>query len=255
MTEVSVEIDVGPVLPFAVFSEFEPAPANLAAAPVAGGGTFAAGNYFWVVTGTDSYGETTASNEATAAIALNGSANLTWGPLPPGTTGVKVYRGTASNGENALIATLGAVIAFTDTGAAGTANTPPTANTAQIGDQLVVSGPAALVGWSMRETSGTASANIDFLSGGNSLGTTHLASGNVDTQIIADEGVLAGGGIDVHVRNGTFVGTLYVRLKLPHYPSYLRRYDVSSNDHRYLYWRCCGHHGGYRACQGVPAHG
>ena len=112
-------------------------PTGLNAAPVVGGGTFAAGTYFWKVTGTDAQGETTGSNEASATIALNGSANLTWNALPAGTTGVKVYRGTVAGAENALIATLGAVVAFTDTGTAGAGGSPPAASTAT-GDALTL---------------------------------------------------------------------------------------------------------------------
>jgi len=106
-------------------------PGTLAAAPVAGGGTFAAASYFWKVTGLNANGtESAASAEATASVALNGHANLTWAALPAGTTGVNVYRGTVTGQENVLVATLGAVVAYTDTGIAGTAAVPPAAPTA-----------------------------------------------------------------------------------------------------------------------------
>lgn len=105
-------------------------PSGLAAAAVGSGGTFAAATYFWKITGVNAAGETTGSNEATAVIALNGSANLTWSALPAGTTGVKVYRGTVTNTENVLVATLGAVVAYTDTGTAGSAASVPAASSA-----------------------------------------------------------------------------------------------------------------------------
>lgn len=105
-------------------------PSGLGAAANVGGGTFAAATYFWKITGTNAAGETTGSSEATVAVALNGTATLTWSALPAGTTGVKVYRGTVTNTENVLVATLGAVVTFTDTGAAGVAGTVPTASTA-----------------------------------------------------------------------------------------------------------------------------
>ena len=95
-----------------------------------GGGTFAAATYFWKITGTNVNGETTASNEATVAIALNGTASLTWAALPAGTTGVRVYRGTVTNTENVLVAILGAVVAYTDTGTSLGAGAPPAVNTA-----------------------------------------------------------------------------------------------------------------------------
>ena len=101
------------------------APSTLAASPNVGGGTFAAAAYFWKITGLNGRGETTVSNEATCSVALNGTASLTWAALPAGTTGVKVYRGTVTQTENVLVATLGAVVAYTDTGTAGTAAVPP----------------------------------------------------------------------------------------------------------------------------------
>src|SRR5215469_11716846 len=101
-----------------------PAPTSAAVAAQAGGGTFAAGAQFWKLTALGWWGESAPSNEATESVALNGSANLTW-TLPTGATGVKVYRGTTTNAENALVATLGPVSAWTDTGGAGSAATPP----------------------------------------------------------------------------------------------------------------------------------
>jgi hypothetical protein len=118
-------------------------PAGLAAAAVVGGGTFVGGGAYWVITGINAEGETTRSNEATAVIALNGSANLTWSALPAGTTGVKVYRGTVPGGENVLVATLGAVTSYTDTGSAGSAATPPTTNTAGTDPQKALPAGAA----------------------------------------------------------------------------------------------------------------
>ena len=116
------------------------APSGLAASPNVGGGTFAAHAYFWVITGTDASGETTGSAEATCSVALNGTASLTWSALPAGTTGVKVYRGTVTNTENVLVATLGAVVAYTDTGTAGVAATPPAVNSAATQAQLTMEG-------------------------------------------------------------------------------------------------------------------
>ena len=116
------------------------APSGLGAAANVGGGTFAAATYFWKVTGLTSAGETTGSNEASVAVALNGTATLTWSALPAGTTGVKVYRGTASNAENVLVATLGAVVTYTDTGTAGSAGSPPAASTAYTATDSVVTG-------------------------------------------------------------------------------------------------------------------
>jgi hypothetical protein len=107
-------------------------PTGLAVAPVVGGGTFAAGNYFWEVTATTSLGETTVSNEATTAIALNGSANLSWNAPNATVTGYKLYRGTVSGAENVLVTTIvGNLTQFTDTNVGG-AGAPPGANTATV---------------------------------------------------------------------------------------------------------------------------
>lgn len=116
------------------------APSTLAASPNVGGGTFAAATYFWKITGTNGNGETTASNEATTAVALNGTASLTWAALPAGTTGVRVYRGTVTNSENLLVAVLGAVVAYTDTGTSLGAGTPPTVNSAGVSSYFVEAG-------------------------------------------------------------------------------------------------------------------
>lgn len=101
------------------------APSGAAAAAVGSGGTFAAGAYFWKVTALYPGAESGPSGEVTATLVLNGSANLTWSALPAGATGAKVYRGTVTGGENVLVATLGAVTSYTDTGTAGTAAAVP----------------------------------------------------------------------------------------------------------------------------------
>lgn len=73
-------------------------------------------------------------------MAAGGTATLTWAALPAGTTAVKVYRGTATNAENALVATLGAVVTYTDTGTAGTPGSPPAVSAAEISSMLTMAG-------------------------------------------------------------------------------------------------------------------
>jgi hypothetical protein len=126
-------------LPFSI-GFYLAAPSGLAAAANVGGGTFAAATYFWKITGTNAAGETTGSNEATVAVAAGGTATLTWSALPAGTTGVKVYRGTVTNTENVLVATLGAVVTYTDTGTAGTVAAVPAVNSAATGGDSVLPG-------------------------------------------------------------------------------------------------------------------
>lgn len=102
-------------------------PTGLAVAAVGTGGTFAAATYFWKITYRGLNGESSGSNEATVAIALNGSANLTW-TAPPASArcvAIRIYRGTVTNTENVLVAEVAAnVTAFTDTNL-GSAATPP----------------------------------------------------------------------------------------------------------------------------------
>lgn len=103
------------------------APTGLAVAAVGTGGTFAAATYFWKLTYISRFGETSGGNEATVAIALNGSANLSWTAPPSSVMRVRIYRGTVTNTENVLVAELPATaLAFTDTNL-GAAATPPAA--------------------------------------------------------------------------------------------------------------------------------
>lgn len=195
-------------LPYAT-AQISP-PFGLAAAPVVGGGTFAAGTYFWEVTASTALGETTVSNEATATIALNGSANLTWN-LPAGViTAVKVYRGTVSGAENALITTLAAVTSYTDTGAAGAGATPPVTNTATIQDTTLITGAGTFLGWSFRETTGTAAADIRIQDIAMDLSACRLASGGSETEGPFTDGVPLRNKISVHVNSGSVQGVVWV---------------------------------------------
>lgn len=105
-------------------------PTGLAAAAVGSGGTFAAATYFWKVAALSALGETLPSAEATQTIALNGSATLTWNPVT-NATGYKVYRSATTGGENgatSLVATLGVVTTYTDTGTTTTTGAVATFN-------------------------------------------------------------------------------------------------------------------------------
>jgi len=93
------------------------------------GGTFGAATYFWKITAIDaSGGESLVSNEITNAIAANGTIAMSWAALT-NATGFKVYRGTSTGAENKLVATLGLVTSYVDTGTAGTTATLPAADT------------------------------------------------------------------------------------------------------------------------------
>lgn len=96
-------------------------PTGVTATPVASGGTFAAGTYYWKVTAIGPNGETMGSTQVSAAIVLNGSATISWSPVT-GATSYRVYRGSTSNAQSLYFTTTSP---FTDTGAAGTAGTVP----------------------------------------------------------------------------------------------------------------------------------
>ena len=121
---------------------------DLAATTNSTGGTLAAGSYVWVITTTNFSGETTSSNEVSATLTgTTSSVGLSW-TLPDGADGVKVYRGTVAGSENVLVATLGAVSTYTDTGAAGTSATPPADNTAStfVGSEAFANGVIVISG-------------------------------------------------------------------------------------------------------------
>lgn len=187
-------------------------PFGLAAAPVVGGGTFAAGTYYWEVTATTALGETTVSNEASAVLVLNGSANLTWN-APVGTiTGYKVYRGAAPGAENVLVATLPVTpTAYTDTNTGG-AGAPPSTDTASIQDVLLLRGAGEYCGFSLTETSGSAPAWIEIRDTANNLGECRLLSGLSETEGPTRPGVPLFGQISVHVNSGNVRGIVYARI-------------------------------------------
>lgn len=96
----------------------------------AGAGTFAAGTYFWKVTAVNLQGETVGSNEVSATLTLNQSQTLNWTAIP-GASKYRLYRGTATNAQNVRV-TETADLTFNDTGAAGTAASPPATSTAVV---------------------------------------------------------------------------------------------------------------------------
>lgn len=102
------------------------------AAPVANapttantGGTLAAATYYYKVTALNAAGESLGSNEGSVTTTGASSSNtITWAAVS-GATSYRVYRGTAAGAESTYYAP-GNVTTFTDTGAAGTAGSPPT---------------------------------------------------------------------------------------------------------------------------------
>lgn len=92
------------------------------------GGTFAAGTYYWKVTGKSASGETVGSNEVTATLTGSTSSQpLSWTAIP-GAVSYNLYRGTTAGAESVIVINTTAT-SYTDTGTAGTAGTVPTAST------------------------------------------------------------------------------------------------------------------------------
>ena len=187
-------------------------PTSLAVAPVVGGGTFAAGNYFWEVTARTALGETTVSNEATTAVALNGSATLTWNAPNNAVTGYKIYRGTVSGAENVLVTTVGAnVTTFTDTNVGG-AGAPPGTNTATIQDYVLITGKAWFAGFSLNEPTGAGTSSVDIQDNSGTIAKCNLPAGGSETEGPFTKAFHVNGFIKMHVTSGQFGGVVYVRI-------------------------------------------
>lgn len=104
-----------------------PAPTLVLGTTSTTGGTFAAGTYYWKITGKSASGETLPSNEVTATTTgTTSSQPLSWA-AGPGAASYNIYRGTSAGNENVLVANV-TTLTYTDTGTAGTASALPTAS-------------------------------------------------------------------------------------------------------------------------------
>lgn len=102
-----------------------PAPTLTLGTTSSTGGTFAAGTYYWKITGRSASGETLPSNEVTATLTGSTSSQpLSW-PAGPGAASYNIYRGTSPGNENVLVANV-TTLSYTDTGSAGTSSALPT---------------------------------------------------------------------------------------------------------------------------------
>jgi hypothetical protein len=117
-------------------------PVNSAFSTSTTGGSLAAATYYYRVSATNSIGETLASTE-TSQITTGTTSTVTvnWGAVT-GATGYKVYGRTT--GAELLIASVGAVTTYTDTGSITPSGALPTGNTTGSGQYL-----AGVVGASM----------------------------------------------------------------------------------------------------------
>ncbi len=119
-----------------IADNFSIAPDNWAAEPslnsatAGSGGSLAAGTYYYVITGTNSAGQTTTSIERAAAVGANGSVDLSWTPSVQ-VTQYNIYRSQTQGGGYQLITSVTNDIAnpstgFTDNGSfAPQSQSPP----------------------------------------------------------------------------------------------------------------------------------
>lgn len=111
------------------------------------GGTLPAGNTYWVVTPTATGGEGPASNEITALLTGSTSTQVLSWTAVTGATGYNIYRGTTAGAENVLVASVGAVLTYTDTGTSVGADTPPAGATYLHQTSLLNAGNGQPVSW------------------------------------------------------------------------------------------------------------
>lgn len=98
---------------------------GLAATPSTSGGTLAAGSSYYGVTAKLPGAETVTCAAVQAVITgSTGSVALAWSPFD-GAIGYYIYRGTAANALNTLVAEIGSATTYTDTGSAGSAKVAP----------------------------------------------------------------------------------------------------------------------------------
>lgn len=108
-------------------------PVNSAFSTATTGGSLAAGTYYYRVSATNANGETLASAETSQVVPAGTSTNtvtVNWGAVT-GATGYKVYGRTT--GAELLIASVGAVTTYVDTGSITPAGALPTVSTSGIG--------------------------------------------------------------------------------------------------------------------------
>lgn len=79
-------------------------------------------------------------------------------------------------------------------------------------NQHIASAPCWLVGWSLRETTGAATAEVELSSGGNPIGESSIGNGGSDTRIMSGMGVLVRSDITLTVISGSVRGAIYIRV-------------------------------------------
>jgi hypothetical protein len=115
-------------------------PTSLGATPSGSGGSLAAGTYRWGVTAVTTWGETALSNLVSETLSgSTSSVALAWTGTGSA-IGYNVYRGPSSGSLTTLVTQIGSggTVSYTDTGAAGSAVTPPSTDTLDITSPTLV---------------------------------------------------------------------------------------------------------------------
>lgn len=79
--------------------------------------------------------------------------------------------------------------------------------------QEIASGRCWLAGWSLRETTGAATAEVEFTSGGNPVGESSMIAGGSDTHWLGDHGIGVSGDVTLNVISGSVRGAVYVAVE------------------------------------------
>jgi hypothetical protein len=205
-----------------------PPPAGLAAALAAGGSLASGAAQHYVVTGTDSTGETLQSVEvAITPSAGNLSVSLAWSQLP-GASGYKIYRSvtSATYVSPCLLATLpsGATVSFLDDGTASLGTGAPlvTASALEACWEALPSFPPIVI--TVQDSTGAPSAGINILEfdhatgtltqpvAGTMLYTPHDATGTQKGMVNLAINQILGQGDKIFSATGAGFGSSYVKV-------------------------------------------
>lgn len=79
--------------------------------------------------------------------------------------------------------------------------------------QLIAAGRCWLAGWSLRETTGAAPAQVEFTSGGSPVGESSMLANGSDTHWLGDHGIGVHGDVTLNVVSGSVRGAVYVAVE------------------------------------------
>lgn len=140
------------------------APTSPVATPVASGGMFTAGTYYYKITALSAYGETRPVSVTNVVVATNGLVNLSW-TASAGAINYNVYRGTTS-GSELLLGSSGGLTTFQDLGDITDVTPYPSYNSTDGGGTMMVTDVKDQYGtfrFNVTQVASTVAANITTL--------------------------------------------------------------------------------------------